>query len=172
MRDFFEFFHINRDPNQVLEVHKIFMVWLAISLVCDFIITAAMITLLWRAKNTITGALHGLLNQLILKSLETGAVTTVTVLIELVLFLKYPLSYLPSLAMYSVSRLYTMTLLASLNRREVLASSMEQQRSQTISTWPVTAEQPVTLMISESSKNSPSLDTAALSYQIRVKAHK
>ncbi|KAF8653427.1 hypothetical protein AX16_003935 [Volvariella volvacea WC 439] len=92
---------------------------------------------LWYAKNAITGELNNILKKLIINCIESGSIVTLAALIELLLFLKYPQSYLKKLPMYSISRLYTMALLASLNSR-ALTSSMEREQGDIVSVHAVT----------------------------------
>ncbi|KAF8637472.1 hypothetical protein AX16_010800 [Volvariella volvacea WC 439] len=115
-----KFFQANleRNPKHFIKALNITSVSLSLSLVCDSIITINMIILLRRAKNTITGALDSKINGFIIRSVETGAVITIAASLSLFFFVRYPLSPLATILMYSVNRIYAMTLLASLNGRK------------------------------------------------------
>ncbi|KAF8653426.1 hypothetical protein AX16_003934 [Volvariella volvacea WC 439] len=113
-----QLFQVNHDPQRMLEALNTTAVSIAVALACDIIITLTMITLLWRAKGTIAGALNSLMKKLIIRCFETGAMVTITALGALFLFVTHPFTHLASIAIFSVTRLYAMTMLASLNARK------------------------------------------------------
>ncbi|KAF8653438.1 hypothetical protein AX16_003946 [Volvariella volvacea WC 439] len=87
-----KFLKAYHDFQQLRNAIHITQVSLAVALVCDAIITFSTVTLLWRTKDTITGALNITLNKFLIKSVETGAVITVAASISLFFFVRYPLS--------------------------------------------------------------------------------
>ncbi|KAF8654631.1 hypothetical protein AX16_003512 [Volvariella volvacea WC 439] len=124
-----------QDPQQFLEGYRANLVYLILGLICDATITLTMTMLLWRAKTAATSALSSRVNEIILKGVETGAVITVAASVSLFFFLYQPLTSLGVTLMFSISRLYTMTLLASLNgRRHLPTNETEQDITLTITT--------------------------------------
>ncbi|KAH7906997.1 hypothetical protein BJ138DRAFT_1161216 [Hygrophoropsis aurantiaca] len=115
--------------------------WLGGSLVCDVLITCETIRLLLK-RNSASGfkETRSLVVKLIKLTIETGMVTTVAVLLELLLarFLG-PTDHLA--VYFSISRLYANCLLATLNARLVIArgSSHVQQVSTALFAAPNTS---------------------------------
>ncbi|KAF8175892.1 hypothetical protein K438DRAFT_1608090 [Mycena galopus ATCC 62051] len=65
----------------------IWQIWLAGSAICDVLITMAL-TFLWNGKkNANFAGTSGILNRLIIISIETGALTSITATVEVILWL-------------------------------------------------------------------------------------
>ncbi|KAF8653433.1 hypothetical protein AX16_003941 [Volvariella volvacea WC 439] len=111
---------LNRDPTYVLNLLRVSTVWLVSAMVCDWTITIALVLLLWNARNKTVlrrTSTTGLLDRLIISTVETGAVTSMASLLELVFFLRLPYTFLYTAVLFVIGRLYTNVLLASLNGR-------------------------------------------------------
>ncbi|KAF9266415.1 hypothetical protein L218DRAFT_996592 [Marasmius fiardii PR-910] len=89
-------------------------IWLIGAVVCDLIIAVAMTWILTRYRRASTvRSTQSLIKSLILRSVETGIVTFIFTLINLVLFTLYTDNYLDR----TLSKLYSNALLLSLNAR-------------------------------------------------------
>ncbi|KAF8661631.1 hypothetical protein AX16_001273 [Volvariella volvacea WC 439] len=75
------------DPQREVDISGSTTAYLVLALVCDMIIASTMVTLLLRAKTTITGALSSIMRGLIFKSFNTGVVITVAASLALFLSL-------------------------------------------------------------------------------------
>ncbi|KAF9265657.1 hypothetical protein L218DRAFT_154153 [Marasmius fiardii PR-910] len=81
---------INSDQQNLLRLHPAFSVWLAGSFVTDIMITSSMSYILYKAKEASKWAgSETMLTRMINNTIQTGAVTVVCALIDLVLFTKY-----------------------------------------------------------------------------------
>ncbi|EDR07493.1 uncharacterized protein LACBIDRAFT_298404 [Laccaria bicolor S238N-H82] len=94
--------------------------WLWGTLICDSIIVATMIFLLVQAKlESSFKSTKRLMDRLIIVTLETGAVTLITTLVQLIFYLRSPPSSLQQLGiMYILGGLYSNVLLSVLNGRK------------------------------------------------------
>jgi len=109
-------------------------VWLGGSSACDVMITITMVILLRKAKQRSTfSTTHRMINKLMQNTVETGMVTAVTAVTELILFLVYPHTSLHIALLFMLAKLYTNTLLATLNsRQEKRSGSFESHSMNTI----------------------------------------
>ncbi|KAJ7021596.1 hypothetical protein C8F04DRAFT_261861 [Mycena alexandri] len=102
----------------ILEMKDQFTLWLAGSLAADALITGCMAYILARAKSrTSWKKSETLLSSLIIRTLETGALTMVGAAVELALFVLFPdktFHYVPG---YTLGKLYSNSLMLSLNIR-------------------------------------------------------
>ncbi|KAH7918657.1 hypothetical protein BV22DRAFT_1024228, partial [Leucogyrophana mollusca] len=98
----------------------IFSCWLGGSFICDVMITFE--TTRWLLKNSRTGfrETHSLVLKLVKLTIETGMVTTVAILFELLLF-RFLGDFVHLSVYFSISRLYANCLLATLNARLVIS---------------------------------------------------
>ncbi|EGO01080.1 hypothetical protein SERLA73DRAFT_179133 [Serpula lacrymans var. lacrymans S7.3] len=94
--------------------------WLGSSFVCDIIITVQTTRLLFKLKSA-SGIKNtkSLLSKLIKLTFETGMVTSVATLVELIMAVTLP-QYYHLLIFYSLSKLYANCMMATLNTRLVL----------------------------------------------------
>ncbi|EGN92978.1 hypothetical protein SERLA73DRAFT_190352 [Serpula lacrymans var. lacrymans S7.3] len=100
--------------------------WLGGSLVCDLIITIQTTRLLFKNKSASEfKKTKSLLTKLIKLTIETGMVTSVATLVELMMAVKLPAFY-HFLIFYSLSKLYANCMMATLNARLVLRSDTDQ----------------------------------------------
>ncbi|KAH7918150.1 hypothetical protein BV22DRAFT_1025068, partial [Leucogyrophana mollusca] len=102
---------------------RFLQLWLGGSFICDVIITFE--TTRWLLKNSHTGfrETHSLVMKLVKLTIETGMVTTVAILLELLLYrFLGPTAYLS--VYFSISRLYANCLLATLNARLVISRDL------------------------------------------------
>ncbi|KAJ7502605.1 hypothetical protein B0H11DRAFT_2223516 [Mycena galericulata] len=91
--------------------------WLVSSAVCDVSIAIAMSYSLWRRK-TGFNQVDGQINRIVRLTVETGAVTAVAALVDVLLFQLFPTTSLNFIVDYPLSNLYTCSILAMLNSRE------------------------------------------------------
>ncbi|GLB36682.1 hypothetical protein LshimejAT787_0309690 [Lyophyllum shimeji] len=85
----------------------------------DIAIAATLIFILWRSKTGFSKS-DSIVNQLILYSLNTGFLTSVCALLSLITITVYPNSFIFITFYTPLSRLYTNSLLATLNARKKL----------------------------------------------------
>ncbi|KAF7368043.1 hypothetical protein MSAN_00870200 [Mycena sanguinolenta] len=92
--------------------------WLMGSAACDVLITLALTGILWRHKreNKFAGT-SGIINRLIRLSIETGALTSVTAIIEAILWLGWERFYYHFVLFLMLGKLYSNVLMATLNCR-------------------------------------------------------
>ncbi|KAI0313147.1 hypothetical protein OF83DRAFT_1175950 [Amylostereum chailletii] len=101
------------------------IIWLGGGALIDVIVTTSMIYLLHAAKKNSIISHRGELtiNRLIRLSAETGTATALSALLELILFLALPETDLHLFVAMMLCKVYTNTLMASLNARAVPAQS-------------------------------------------------
>ncbi|KAF7375820.1 putative Transmembrane protein [Mycena sanguinolenta] len=93
-------------------------VWLIGSAVCDVLITLALTGILWRHKRENKYAVtSGIMNRLIRMSIETGALTSVTAIVEAVLWPGWQRFYYHFVLFLILGKLYSNVLMATLNCR-------------------------------------------------------
>jgi len=93
--------------------------WLIGAVICDLIIATAMSTILIQySRSSRIRQTKALVKSLIVRSVETGTMTFVFTVINLVLFLLFPNNYLYMIFDRSISKLYSNALLLSLNARQ------------------------------------------------------
>ncbi|KAJ6483416.1 hypothetical protein C8R45DRAFT_1099676 [Mycena sanguinolenta] len=96
-------------------------VWLVGSAACDVLITLALTGILWRRKRQTTFAdTTGILNRLIRLSVETGALTSATAVLEIILWLNWQQFYYHFIPFLVLGKLYSNVLMATLNVRSPL----------------------------------------------------
>ncbi|KAJ7633395.1 hypothetical protein DFH06DRAFT_691539 [Mycena polygramma] len=93
------------------------IIWLALSAVCDIVIAVGMTYALYSRK-TGFGAVDGQINRIVRLTVETGALTAVTALVDVTLFLVFPKRTINFIVDFPLSALYTCSILAMLNSRE------------------------------------------------------
>lgn len=134
--------------------------WLWGTLICDSIIVATMIFLLVKAKlESSFKSTKRLMDRLIIVTLETGAVTLITTLVQLIFYLRSPPSSLQQLGiMYILGGLYSNVLLSVLNGRKRARRRLAEP-SQTFSIN--FAQQSTTAPLSSISEEAPSSEVAS-----------
>ncbi|KAF6744707.1 hypothetical protein DFP72DRAFT_64667 [Ephemerocybe angulata] len=87
--------------------------------VCDITITIAMIIILssYKAKTTFVGT-TSLLNTLIATTIENGLITTLTAVVNLILYFTRPHDLIGVAIQYVIGGLYAIVLVTTLNRRQ------------------------------------------------------
>ncbi|KAJ7121982.1 hypothetical protein C8R43DRAFT_49733 [Mycena crocata] len=108
--------------------HIIF--WLVCSAVTDVVIAVAMSHALYTRK-TGFGAVDGQINRIIRLTVETGAVTALTALADVLLFLLFPRTTVNFIVDFPLSNLYTCSVLAMLNSRDRKKSN-DPEHAQTV----------------------------------------
>ncbi|KAJ6460012.1 hypothetical protein C8R45DRAFT_1030264 [Mycena sanguinolenta] len=92
--------------------------WLVGSAACDVLITLTLTGILWRRKReTKFAETSGILNRLIRISVETGALTSVTAILEIILWLTFEQFYYHFIPFLILGKLYSNVLMATLNCR-------------------------------------------------------
>jgi len=92
-------------------------VWLASSAVCDVVIAVGMTHALYTRKTGFS-FVDGHINRIIRLTLETGALTAITALMDIILFLGFPRTSMNFIVNFPLSSLYTCSILAMLNFRD------------------------------------------------------
>ncbi|KAJ7310813.1 hypothetical protein DFH08DRAFT_1046139 [Mycena albidolilacea] len=92
-------------------------VWLASSAVCDVVIAVGMTHALYTRKMGF-GFVNGQINRIIRLSLETGALTAITALMDIFLFLGFPRTSMNFTVNFPLSSLYICSVLVMLNSRD------------------------------------------------------
>ncbi|KAJ7192564.1 hypothetical protein GGX14DRAFT_479904 [Mycena pura] len=111
---------------QVTELERLHVgvnVWLIGSAVCDVVITITMLVILteyrrktpWKRTDT-------LISKLIYNTVETGAITTVVAIADVILFILFSQTNLHQAPAFILGKLYTNVLLATLNSRVVMGT--------------------------------------------------
>jgi len=112
-------FSVNRTWEHVEKLTWIVEIWLGGSTTCDILIAAAMITILAEASRGSPWKRSAvMINKLMIHAIETGAVTAVTALVDLVLFERYKHTGIHQAPALLLGKLYTSALLVSLNGRQ------------------------------------------------------
>ncbi|KAF7358106.1 hypothetical protein MVEN_00858700 [Mycena venus] len=92
-------------------------VWLASSAVCDVVIAIGMTHALYTRKTGFS-LVDGQINRIIRLTLETGALTAITALVDVTFFLVFPRTSMNFIVDFPLSSLYTCSILAMLNSRD------------------------------------------------------
>ncbi|TFK71971.1 hypothetical protein BDN72DRAFT_836897 [Pluteus cervinus] len=107
----------NRDANLKVLTETVNL-WILSAFVCNFIIAATMVSVLWRARAaTNYQQTKTVLNHLIVHTIETGGLTAIVATVEMGLFIYSPHSYLHLSMFYIIGRVYSNSLVASVNGR-------------------------------------------------------
>ncbi|KAJ7057671.1 hypothetical protein C8F01DRAFT_1371784 [Mycena amicta] len=101
--------------------------WLISSAVCDVLITI-ILTYSLTARKTGFTAVDGQVNRIIRLTVQTGAITAVAALADLILFLTFPKTTLQFIPDFPLSKFYSICLISSLNARSSGKGDVEQQR--------------------------------------------
>ncbi|KAF5371136.1 hypothetical protein D9758_004131 [Tetrapyrgos nigripes] len=101
--------------------------WLAIAVACDASITAALSYYLWKSRAGMKASDKAVISKLIRTSVETALPVTVFCISSLVFLTTMPGSNLSFIFGLPLARLYTNTLLTTLNSRSVLHQQMGRQ---------------------------------------------
>ncbi|KAF4615926.1 hypothetical protein D9613_011349 [Agrocybe pediades] len=114
----------NPTQERLLQLHPVFSYWLAGSFTVDILITAAMLQILFNARAISALSRTGnLVNTLISNAIQTGAITVVCAGVDLALFVAYTSSNFHFVPAYILGKLYSNSLLATLNTRETLRNA-------------------------------------------------
>jgi hypothetical protein len=96
------------------------VIWLGGSAACETIIAITMVTFLFRARNSAFRDTNSVLNRLITLTIETGMATALATLTEIALLVAFSHTNLHFLICIMLAKLYSNTLLATLNARALL----------------------------------------------------
>ncbi|KAJ7126649.1 hypothetical protein C8R46DRAFT_1104322 [Mycena filopes] len=103
------------------------IIWLVSSAVVDVLI-AAKLTHSLSSRKTGFSAMDGQINRIIRLTVQTGAITAVVALADVILFLVFPTTTLQFIVDFPLSKLYTICLLSTLNARSRGRSEDVEQR--------------------------------------------
>ncbi|KAF7361158.1 hypothetical protein MSAN_01147600 [Mycena sanguinolenta] len=113
-----QFERASRDITKIALIRAPAETWLIGSFVCDLLIAVTMVAILVSARRlSSTKRTMFIINNLIINTVETGAVTAVLALTELILYELSPNTYMHIAVEFILGRLYCNVLLAALNGR-------------------------------------------------------
>ncbi|KAJ7649047.1 hypothetical protein DFH06DRAFT_1208866 [Mycena polygramma] len=93
-------------------------IWLIGSAVCDVVIALTMITILTRYRRmTPWKKSDNVITKLIYNTVETGAITAIAAIVEVILFLLYPQYFFHETPGFILGKMYSNVVLATLNSR-------------------------------------------------------
>ncbi|KAK0197943.1 hypothetical protein F5146DRAFT_995559 [Armillaria mellea] len=95
--------------------------WLISSAACDLMITASIVYFLWRARaHSKFGSTSKVITKLIWYTIETGLITSLAVILQLILWLTFSQYNFHLTCFFTAGKLYSNTLLATLNYRALI----------------------------------------------------
>ncbi|KAF9558402.1 hypothetical protein CPC08DRAFT_692169 [Agrocybe pediades] len=111
----------DKTQQRLLELHPAFEYWLAGSFTVDILISAAMLYILYTAKSrTPWSRTDNLFNRLIINAIQTGSITVICAGVDLALFVAFTSNNYHYVPAYILAKLYSNSLLATLNGRKSL----------------------------------------------------
>jgi hypothetical protein len=111
-------------------------IWLLGAAFCDIIIAISMVIILLRARNRSTvKATNTVIHRLIKLVVETGVITSWGAIMDATLFLAFKNNNLHFLVFYSLAKLYSNTMLATLNARGIIKGKHDRQQDQDSVFW-------------------------------------
>lgn len=119
--------------NDITKISSLFpsaTVWLGGSALADVMITISLVSYLAKANSGFSQT-DDVISKLIRMTVETGAVTATAATAELILFLVYKTNNLHMIPALALAKLYTNTLLATLNARSEVFNGSERSRMST-----------------------------------------
>ncbi|RDB20354.1 hypothetical protein Hypma_012652 [Hypsizygus marmoreus] len=112
---------IGRQPEHLHAIKPTVIIWHSASFLCDVLIAASMVTTLSRTRRKASFRnTERVINALVVNTVETGAVTAVVALLDLVFFLTGTDNFLFVCMEYLLGRIFSNVLLATLNGRRRL----------------------------------------------------
>ncbi|KAJ7213178.1 hypothetical protein GGX14DRAFT_696992 [Mycena pura] len=105
------FVSIRNEFQKFSSFEDVVILWLASSALCDVLIAAVLTYSLWTRKSGFS-ALDGQINRLIRLTVQTGVITAVAALADLIIFVLLP--FIPD---FPLSKLYSICLLSGMNAR-------------------------------------------------------
>ncbi|VDC06161.1 unnamed protein product [Peniophora sp. CBMAI 1063] len=126
------------DVASLMNIQSRLIVWLVTSVLCDAIVALSLIYILHRMNRLLSlpkefeiheSPLEGRIKSIILMSLETCLLTTISTIAMLVLFVVLPQSRLPTMMGFITSKLYSNSLLVSLNSKHHWAARVAGRNS-------------------------------------------
>ncbi|KAJ7624568.1 hypothetical protein FB45DRAFT_1060836 [Roridomyces roridus] len=107
---------IRPDFQQFQSFSDVVAVWLFSSAICDILIAVILTYSLWTRK-TGSSAVDGQINRIIRLSVQTGSITAAAALLDVILFLSFPTTTAQFIPDFTLSKLYSISLLSTLNAR-------------------------------------------------------
>ncbi|KAJ7141590.1 hypothetical protein C8R46DRAFT_1361185 [Mycena filopes] len=109
----------NVTQENLIRLHPVFTFWLAGSFITDFIVAVTMTWILHTAKSaSAVTQTNGMLNRLMINTIQTGTATGLCAGLELVMFLRFPQTNYHWAFAYILGKLYTNSFMVSINLRE------------------------------------------------------
>lgn len=130
--------------------------WLSTSMTCDILITITLVIQLSARKNKGFGSLDDVVHRAIRMAIETGAITSISVIVELILYLQSNLTSWYFLLGMIVGKLYSNSLMANLNSRSPLFKDKKTDEEFGVHVWK--KNEPLDIRVTASSTtaaNSP-----------------
>ncbi|RDB20298.1 hypothetical protein Hypma_012674 [Hypsizygus marmoreus] len=122
-----QFSLLGREPERLGAINSTVIVWLSGSFLCDVLIAATMVTILARSRsNASFRNTERIINVLIVNTIETGAVTAVVALLQLVFFLTHTDNFIHVCMEYVLGRIFSNVLMATLNGRHRLRTKNDE----------------------------------------------
>ncbi|KAJ7654751.1 hypothetical protein B0H17DRAFT_1186154 [Mycena rosella] len=111
-------FSVTTELSEITKLMAGVKVWLIGSAVCDIVITFTMIVILSQyQQKTPWKKTDSMITKLIYSTVETGAITSVVAILDVVLFILFPNNYLHEAPAFMLGKVYSNVLLATLNQR-------------------------------------------------------
>ncbi|KIJ24703.1 hypothetical protein M422DRAFT_39043 [Sphaerobolus stellatus SS14] len=120
---------IVREFAKAHQFDSVIIIWLASSSLADIIITS---TLVWSLRSRKTGLSEtdNVVNRIIVLTIQTGAITALFALLDFVLFLAIPNSTANFLVDFPLSKLYSNSLISTLNARAGWSNTLKGRKLQ------------------------------------------
>ncbi|KAJ7061181.1 hypothetical protein C8F01DRAFT_1252824 [Mycena amicta] len=116
-------FAVTTEVSELLKLMSGVKVWLIGAAVCDVVITLAMLVILTQfRKKTPWKRTDSIITKLIYHVVETGAITSIVAVVDVVLFILYSQTNLHQTPAFMLGKLYTNVLLATLNTRAIMGT--------------------------------------------------
>ncbi|KAJ6483921.1 hypothetical protein C8R45DRAFT_999737 [Mycena sanguinolenta] len=145
-------------------------VWLGLSAACDIVIAAGMSYALY-TRRTGFGAIDGQINRIIRLTVETGALTAITALVDVTLFLAFPRTTLNFIVDFPLSALYTCSILAMLNSRDRRKTTDAERATHMLTTDQTAVKRPMSFHPSRKSQLPVDVYTHTATFTEKGKVH-
>ncbi|KAG7447213.1 uncharacterized protein BT62DRAFT_1004792 [Guyanagaster necrorhizus] len=112
--------------SKLIELTPMVSTWLAGSAACDVLITSVIVYVLWQASSRSTfSQTTNAVTKIIRFTVETGLLTSVAAVVELVLWLIQPRYYVHFIGFLVLGKLYSNALVATLNSRALVFGAIQ-----------------------------------------------
>ncbi|KAF7332937.1 putative Transmembrane protein [Mycena venus] len=121
--------HSNNDPAQLVKFKWLTLLWLITCFACDLSIAATQVYIFSNSKNNFWSETNTLLDRLIMRTIQSGVITATVAALHIVMFLKYPNTFLDLPPIYTLGKLYVNIVFANLNGRKRQIQALEIETS-------------------------------------------